>query len=448
MALAALLWALMGFSVKVSALATRRMPRIVWLPATNLLTFNLEAGGFAIFLVYGILSLSIYPSDPTWLFVAGYGVVAIVALITMIKPVQQRLVAVLGHARQGAQSLVTQPVYLSRRTFLSGGLIFGMGAAGVVAFWRALPALIPEYTFFGHDNSVNSLSWFPDSRRVASMSDGTLHGKGKVLIWNADDGSDLRTLADFQWGRDLVRVSPNGALIAVSDSDTLYIWDAATTALLWTTSIGYAARQFSWAPDSTRLVIVRSTDVGRDVGIVDVRARTDVKTAFALPEHFYPNAVAWSPDGRLIAAADWSRFIIWDASSGIQQDIRMLPPSKNYEMSDFAWSPDGRSLAVAMDGVVYIWPLSTAAPSVAYREHSDVIFDVSFSWSPDGRYIASCGSEDTTVRIWEAATGKTVFVYNGHFSFVQAVAWSPDGQRIASGGFDNLVQVWRPILPV
>lgn len=125
----------------------------------------------------------------------------------------------------------------------------------------------------------------------------------------------------------------------------------------------------------------------------------------------------------------------------------MLPPTKNYEMSDFAWSPDGRSLAIALDRAVYVWSLTDATPSVAYREHSGVILDVSFSWSPDGRYIASCGSEDKTVRVWEAATGKAVFIYNGHFSFVQAVAWSPDGMRIASGGYDKLVHVWRPVLP-
>lgn len=447
MALAALLWALMGFSVKLSALITRRVPRILWLPATNLLRFNIEIWGVPLFLGYGILPLFIHSSDPFWPIVSGYSVVAIVALITMIKPVRRRLVAVLGSTEHGAQSLVAEPAYLSRRALLSGGLILGIGAAGVVTFWRTLPALIPEYTFFGHDNTLRSLSWFPDSRHITSTNDGTPLGKGKVLIWNADDGSDLRTLASFGEGSNWAYVSPNGAFIAVSEGYTLSIWDAATGASLWTTSIAYGARQFSWAPDSTRLVVVRSTDSGRDLGIVDVHARTDVKTAFTLPERFYPDAVAWSPDGRLIAAADWSRFIIWDASSGIQQDIRMLPPTKNYEMSDFAWSPDGRSLAIALDRVVYIWPLSNAAPSVAYREFSDDVFDIAFSWSPDGRYIASCSSEEQTVRVWEAATGKTAFVYNGHFSSVKAVAWSPDGRRIASGGYDNLVHVWRPVLP-
>lgn len=343
--------------------------------------------------------------------------------------------------RHDAVVLVTDSSRLTRRTLISGGLILGVGASGFAAVWRVLPTLIPAYIFSDHDDPVNSLSWFPDSRRIASSADS-----GQVFIWNAENGSNLRTLPHLTSTPTKVQVSPNGKLVTASDSRSIYMSDVATETVLWKKEIAYSERQLSWAPDSANVVIISQ----HDVRTTDAVTGEEAATSFVPSGNLTPEAVAWSPDGKSIAATDGVHIVMWDAVSGVPRGTFTLPDSTSDDLSDFAWSPIGDALALAVGHTVYIWFPGNPRTPIAYREHSYHIpaFSIpAISWSPDGRYIASCGSQDNTVRVWEAATGKTAFVYNGHFSSVWAVAWSPDGRRIASGGFDSLVHVWRPILP-
>jgi WD40 repeat protein len=113
-----------------------------------------------------------------------------------------------------------------------------------------------------------------------------------------------------------------------------------------------------------------------------------------------------------------------------------------------AWSPDGRLIASADDGgTVHIWNLASKKPVMIYRGHADGLHAV--AWSPDGKYIASAAGSsinyyaENSVRIWDAASGDTIYIYRSHADYVLALAWSPDGQQIASASSDHSVSVWR-----
>jgi WD40 repeat protein len=441
MGIGSLLVALLGFSSKMSVLSAKRESGLWRLRREKSLDFSMEALGLGTFIGYGVLPLCIHTFNPFWILIFAW--VALLGFWLVKRTVSRRsgfVGRLLGH-RHDAEVLVADSSRLTRRTLISGGLNLAVGASGLAAIWHMLPTLIPDYTFFVHDDTVNSLSWFPDSRCIASIG-----YNGQLFIWNADDGSNRRTLASRVSILTKVQVSPNGKLIAASDRSSLSLVDATNGTLLWKKEIGYSGRPFSWAPDSAHVVVL----LQHDVRIVDALTGEEAATIFVLSGDFSPEAVAWSPNGKSIAATDGMRIVMWDAASGMQRGTFTVPHITSYALSDFAWSPNGDALALALGPVVYIWFLSNQGAPIAYREHSYHIpaFSIpAISLSPDGRYVASCGSQDKTVRVWEAATGKTVFVYNGHFSPVWTVAWSPDGRRIASGGFDNLVHVWRPILP-
>ncbi len=153
------------------------------------------------------------------------------------------------------------------------------------------------------------------------------------------------------------------------------------------------------------------------------------------------------------------------------------------EVTALAWSPDGYLLASAStDRTVHIWDILTGAPPLAYRGHQDEVWSVAWSpngklprlrllgghgagvgrkdrtdegdlpgqsasvwaisWSPDGTYLASA-SKDRTVQAWEAMTGKLLLTYRGHSSEAWDVSWSPDGELIASVGGGSIVQLWH-----
>lgn len=105
-----------------------------------------------------------------------------------------------------------------------------------------------------------------------------------------------------------------------------------------------------------------------------------------------------------------------------------------------AWSPDGQLIASASDDAsVQIFRVSNGQRTISYTGHAGEV--VAVDWSPGGQRIAS-GGQDATVQIWQATSGAKILTYTGHASRVNAVSWSNDGQSIASGSDDASVQVW------
>lgn len=429
-----LLLALVGSSAKVSALVIRRESGIQGLRKIRLRDVIIEVLGLAIFVGYGVLPLSIHSFHSSWTLLVLLGAFG-AWQISKANTSRRRVEAISGVDRNDAELPIADSSQFSRRAVLSGGLVLGIGAPGFAVLWRALPTLIPDHTFFGHDSPIRSLSWFPDGRRIASADDN-----GRSFIWNADDGTVLQGTVLSTTTPTNVSVSPDGKLIAASDFSAMYMIDVATATLLWKKDIGYSDHPFSWAPDSAQVVVLSHSDVR----IVDAATGSEATTRFVPPENFTPNVVAWSPNGTLIVAADGVHVVMWDATSGVERKTFTGPDTT---ISELAWSPNGDSLAFAKGDAVYIWLLrdTEIEEGMGFSRLNGYV--PAISWSPDGRYIAFCVSLDKTVCVIEIATSATVFVYNGHFSPVWAVAWSPDGRRIASGGFDNLVHVWRPVLP-
>jgi roadblock/LC7 domain-containing protein len=106
-----------------------------------------------------------------------------------------------------------------------------------------------------------------------------------------------------------------------------------------------------------------------------------------------------------------------------------------------AFSPDGQLVASASDdNTVRLWEVATGTRCSTLDGHSDYVSAVAFS--PDGQLVASV-SWDNTVRLWEAATGTCCSTLEGHSDDVRAVAFSPDGQQVASASWDKTVRLWE-----
>jgi Tol biopolymer transport system component len=253
-------------------------------------------------------------------------------------------------------------------------------------------------TINGHTDEVDSLSWSPDGKRLATES---FDGAGKV--WDVMGGRAMRA----------GRGSPDLVI---------------------------QGRRVCWSPDGARLATVSENGVAKVWDARDGRPLLNLKG-----HRSAVSAISWSPDSqRLATASADGNAILWDVA---RERVLVTLQGHTSAISIVTWSPDGRRLASSSAGYgaigqsrageVKIWDTDVGRELLTLRGYTGKVHSV--SWSPDGKRLATA-SDDGTVKIWDASCGRELLRYTG---MATSVSWSPDGKRLASGSKDGTVRVWE-----
>jgi hypothetical protein len=118
--------------------------------------------------------------------------------------------------------------------------------------------------------------------------------------------------------------------------------------------------------------------------------------------------------------------------------IGPLPP-----VTALAYSPDGKLLAVGSYGALAVWDLAAAELSRSL-EFLGAVHCVAFS--PDGSRLAAAGglpARSGQVTIYDPATWQVVATLGEHTDVVYNVAFSPDGKTLATASFDKTAKMWN-----
>jgi hypothetical protein len=149
-------------------------------------------------------------------------------------------------------------------------------------------------------------------------------------------------------------------------------------------------------------------------------------------------AVAFSPDGKLLASGSYGRVTVWDLATA--KPVKVLTNVLG-AVNDLKFSPNGKLLAVAggqpsARGDLRLFDTSEWKLLHSLGGHLDTVSCVSFS--PDGTKLASA-SFDKTVRLWELKEKdpKVLHTFSGHSDFVYAVAFGPGGSWYATASKDR-----------
>lgn len=162
------------------------------------------------------------------------------------------------------------------------------------------------------------------------------------------------------------------------------------------------------------------------------------------PVHAQIGAIAYSPDGRLLALGTFQEVRLSDPASG-----QTTAEWKGHidQVRAVAFSPDGKLLAAAgglpgQKGEVKIWDTTSRAELLTISGHRDCIYAVAFA--PDAKTIAT-SSYDKLIKLWDVSTGKEVRTLRDHIDAIYALAYTPDGKRLVSAAADRTVKVWNTV---
>ena len=141
-------------------------------------------------------------------------------------------------------------------------------------------------------------------------------------------------------------------------------------------------------------------------------------------------------------------FVKWRVDSAEAQSLSTLSdnckvitlsPNGHDRANAIAFSPDGHLLAAGTSTGIHIFDASSC---------QELHFIPTFSWvrslgfSPDGKTLVS-GSYDPIVRLWRVDDASLLQEWQGHTGWIRSVSFSPDGQMLASGSFDGKIRLIR-----
>jgi WD40 repeat protein len=150
-------------------------------------------------------------------------------------------------------------------------------------------------------------------------------------------------------------------------------------------------------------------------------------------------AVAYSPDGRMLAGGGFEKAIrVWDARTG--KTLFSLEGPKQTIRRSVAFSPDGKLLASSGDdGLILFWDLQTGKLERSLRGSPTTnLRFLSIVFSPDGNKMAAAGAVvdgeqrgTNEFSLLDLPTGKVKWTKGGYKSG-NSLSYSPDGKTLAA----------------
>ncbi|HYH65261.1 MAG TPA: hypothetical protein VD866_11255, partial [Urbifossiella sp.] len=273
-----------------------------------------------------------------------------------------------------------------------GTLVAAPTEPPVVAVYDALTGRRVRLMDADGEKSYWSLAFSPDKQTLA----GSNHD-GSVRLWNLADGRERARVRAFPGHITNVFFAPDSKTFATGFGNNAH------GVMLWDTATGRPVEPY--------------------------------------PSHAAPvTSVAFAPGGRLVATSSFMRgdpvVRLWEPDTG--KLVRTLDSGVPAGVPAVAFSPDGRTLAAAswdFDRKVRLWDVATGALRHAMAGHEAGCTCLVFS--ADGKRIATGDSYGSTSRenagrvcVWDADAGKLLRELRGARGSVRRVAFTPDGKHV------------------
>lgn len=290
----------------------------------------------------------------------------------------------------------------------------------------------------------------PDSARVVVAGDD-----GVIRVINAGNGNEERKIEGATGPVYALTLSRNSQVLAAAGADK--------TVRVFTFNDG---KEVGTIPASAPVRgLALTADAKLLVGTADDKTVTAWSVAFQPgqpPPDDFGKAVQQFTHGDAAVAADFTakgELYTGSADRTVRQwKVAANVPTRNFQHPNLvdavAWSPDGKLLATAChDGNLRVFDVekNAAVKTIAAHTKPQPVAIYSVLWTADGKQLLTT-SYDQTVKLWDAASGNLVREFKGfeekkfekgHTDQVFCAAITKDGKLIASGSSDRKIKLWN-----
>ena len=292
----------------------------------------------------------------------------------------------------------------------------------------------------GHESGI---AFSRDAKTLVSVTNS-----GQLRWWESPTGKLQRVANTENLTPHAFAASPDGNNLAILGGRFIEAERRSEHAIqLWDIDSAKRINEIQWESEHACLTLVYTPDgeriiTGDSKGTIrlwDLMLK-DWLLEYQLPEKEHISALAISPDGQLIAAANGGKLLIWEWLE--DEEPKSVDGFKR--VSAIAFSPDGNQLAVAMDRYgrgpeLVLWHISRnqvlrefRPPVMEALRTEDIKFalDGELLVAPNTHYVVT--EKDNAVLLWNVATGQLVHRLRSDNALFTSVAVSHDQALIAA----------------
>jgi len=314
-------------------------------------------------------------------------------------------------------------------TLWQGDTVISVSLSGDINYWDLNKTDAPSRVVLGHSKFITGLAYDESNQKLYSGSYDSL-----IVEWDLKTGA-TQPFTGKGHTNQINRIHvQNGHIVTAAMDDTVRSTPISSRA--------YAADSTKLDTTPADVAVSKKSNLVVAVNLASVVLIRGGKVTKTHNVKYQPTSVALSVDETQVAVGGKdNKIYIYSLSGDNLSDTATLEGHRN-SLTTLAYSPDGKYLAAGdYQRDIFVWDVAAKTIKIqGWCFHTAKVNSI--AWTPDSLHLAS-GSLDGNIFVWSIEDPtKRIQVKNAHQGGVNVVLWL-NGNTVASAGQDATVKTWE-----